>query len=96
MTGSSFAVGLHTASVLDAPISLGRLVFLVAFGVLVVATIVIRFEHARAVYGSDDATREPKTNCPSCGARILAESDVCEYCEESLTDNESGYGWIDD
>ncbi|QRV15584.1 hypothetical protein JMJ58_01380 [Haloterrigena salifodinae] len=46
--------------------------------------------------GLGDGDTTPKSNCPPCGARIPAESDVCEYCEESLTDDDPDYGWSND
>ncbi|WP_187291476.1 hypothetical protein [Haloterrigena turkmenica] len=42
--------------------------------------------------GDGDAAPKSKTNCPSCGTRLLAERDVGEYCEESLSDD----GWTND
>lgn len=90
-------VVLRIASVMDVLSSLRRSVLLVAFGAVVFAPLLIRFEHVHQVYGGGDAaSQEPKTNCPSCGARIPTADDACGYCEESLTDDTSDYGWIDD
>ena len=73
-----------------------RVVFIVGFTIVLAGLIVLRFKELNRVYSGDTAPPETKTNCPACGARIPADTDVCTYCEESLTDDASDYGWIDD
>lgn len=41
-------------------------------------------EDGRAITVSDGA---PKTNCPSCGARVPTNRANCTYCDESLPDS---------
>lgn len=72
--------------------------FILGFAVLLAALIVARFkaEAEHGIYSSDTAPPETKTNCPACGARVPVASDVCDYCEESLTDDTPDYGWVDE
>ncbi|TYT63955.1 hypothetical protein [Natrialba swarupiae] len=36
------------------------------------------------VWNADSGDLSGGQNCPSCGSRIGADEDVCEYCGESL------------
>lgn len=39
----------------------------------------------RAAWTDDDGGAVPdKVNCPNCGARVAADSDICDYCDASL------------
>lgn len=69
-------------SLLDA---LGRAAYLVGLAVLFLAAIALSFVRVRVLYGGGESDRkEPRTNCPSCGARTRADSETCEYCDEPL------------
>jgi len=64
---------------------LGRAVSLIGFSVPVVATIVLSFLKAEAVYGSEDnTTPEEQANGPSCGARLSEEADTCAHYSEPI------------
>lgn len=65
--------------------TLGRVVYLIAVGLVVLLPVVFQFVRARELYGeSDAAPQEERTNCPSCGARTSVGSETCEYCDEPI------------
>jgi len=66
---------------LDGPVA--RAVLLLAVCLLVLAAIVLQFAQGRALYGDDESTAK-RLNCPSCGSRVPAEQDACEYCGAPL------------
>ncbi|GAB3665268.1 hypothetical protein GCM10028856_05440 [Halopiger thermotolerans] len=66
---------------------LARGVVGIGVALLFVLVIWLRFEQLNTVYASDDSeTDVRKTNCPACGARISVDSDVCDHCETSVTE----------
>lgn len=69
--------------------SLARGALLLAVCALALAAIALQFAKARALYGGDEGNAE-RTNCPSCGSRVPAEPDACEYCGEPLAGGAEG------
>lgn len=57
--------------------------------VMLVALALVALRTA-ALYGSVDENEvspSELTNCPECGSRVAVESDVCDYCGASMTDD---------
>lgn len=72
----------YPPSLLDA---LGRAAYLVGLAVLFLVAIALSFARSRELYGGGESDgRERRVNCPSCGARTRADSESCEYCDETL------------
>jgi len=69
--------------------AVGRAAILLAICALVLVAIVLQFGQVRALYGGSE-TAEERINCPSCGSRVPAEPDACEYCGESLEGGAEG------
>jgi hypothetical protein len=64
---------------------LGRIALVIGFMLIVFAVIVFQFLKVRELYASgDSATPDEQANCSSCGARISADADTCNYCSESI------------
>jgi hypothetical protein len=80
--GSRDLVSLSSVGLaLGAPVA--RAALLLAISLLVLTAIALQFAQVRALYGGDESTAT-RVNCPSCGSRVPAEPDACEYCGEPL------------
>lgn len=68
------------------------LVFFVIMMVIFGGAIVLSFATDMAFYRSfgvrseSNPPPEMKTNCPSCGARVVIDQEDCDYCGESITE----------
>ncbi|WP_254764303.1 hypothetical protein [Natrinema marinum] len=61
-------------------LSLGPIGWMLVGGSIVVAGIVVSLRESA---GYDDVDHLERTNCESCGARIDADADTCDYCGAS-------------
>ena len=70
------------------PLALGdETVALLAVGVLFVLgalSWVVRIAMIQGTGQRPAVEAGERTNCPSCGARVVATADRCEYCDEAL------------
>ncbi len=70
------------------PLALGagleRVGLLVALCAAFLALLALQFGTVRALYGGDGTDHDARTNCPSCGARVAADADACQYCGSTL------------
>lgn len=65
--------------------AIGQIALVIGFMAFVLLAIVFEFIKVHELYGSGDSTTPDQlTNCPSCGARISAQADACEYCDSPV------------
>lgn len=66
------------------------LIFFVVMMVVIGGAIVLSFATNMTFYRTfgvrSESTPPPekKTNCPSCGARVVIDRESCEYCGEAM------------
>lgn len=64
---------------------IGQIALVIGFMVIVFVAIAFQFLQVHELYGSGDSTTpDQQINCSSCGARISAEADTCDYCGEPI------------
>lgn len=61
--------------------------FLVAIFAVVLVGSIFRLGMIQATFSQSTTSKnQSKTNCPICGARTTIDPPHCDYCEESLPD----------
>lgn len=93
MTDESTNVGLELGKAVLAVVLLvgGSWVLLVLLGMgppgwLVLVLVLAVGYTLLSLYREDGETdRADRINCPNCGARLEADSERCDYCEEPLS-----------
>lgn len=60
----------------------GRVAFVVVVAAVALSLIWFQFLEIRTLYGGDSTPPEQLLNCPSCGARVAADAERCDHCDE--------------